>query len=147
MFAQLAGPHNLPPAAATPPAILSVPKPGGGYDYYQAPAGWQPALGDNWPLPEYPHPNKIGVASVALGRAMPAGCVKVGEGQQAIGSVTALPGAGGVIPALANMRDVSLGDIAIEGEYPGGGDNPWTLPMLGAFLVAGWLVYSWLDAR
>lgn len=140
MFAQLAGPHNLPAAAPTPPAILSVPKAGGGYDYYQAPAGWQPPLGDNWPLPEYAHPNKIGVASVALGRAMPRGCVKVGEGQQAIGSVTALPGAGGVIPALANARDVSLGDIAIEGESPETAGNPWTWPVILAAAAVGWFL-------
>jgi hypothetical protein len=99
---------DLPPPEPTPPAIFSVPRLGGGYVYYQSPEGVAPGLGNNWPLPSMKHPNGIGLASIAMGRHLPRGSVRVGEGSEARGSITPLPGAGGAIPGL----DASLGSFS-----------------------------------
>ena len=104
-YANTAQSFNLPPPEPTPPAIFSVPRQGGGYVYYQSPEGIAPGLGNNWPLPSMKHPNGIGIASVAMGRHLPRGSVRIGEGDEARGSITPLPGAGGAIPGL----DASLG--------------------------------------
>lgn len=113
-FASLSQEYNLPPEEPTPPAIFSVPKKGGGYVYYRSPPGVAPGLGDNWPNPSIRHPNPIGVASVTIGRSLPRGSVRIGEGKDAIGSITPLPGAGGDIPGL----DASLGSF-VDGEGTG----------------------------
>ena len=107
MFATGSKDYNLPAPEPTPPAIFSVPRKGGGYVYYRSPPGVAPGLGDNWPDPSMPHPNKIGVASITVGRPLPRGSVRIGEGDEAIGSITPLPGAGGRIPGL----DASLGSF------------------------------------
>jgi len=107
VFATRSKDYNLPAPEPTPPAIFSVPKKGGGYVYYRTPPGVAPGLGDNWPDPSMSHPNKIGVASITIGRPLPRGSVRVGEGEEAIGSITPLPGAGGRIPGL----DASLGSF------------------------------------
>lgn len=105
--------YNLPPPEPTPPAIFSVPKAGGGFVYYQSPPGVAPGLGDNWPLPSIVHANRIGVASVSVGRPLPRGSVRIGEGDVARGSITPLPGAGGDIPGL----DASLGATGSLGSF------------------------------
>jgi len=104
-YATQSATYALPPPEPTPPAIFSVPKPGGGYVYYQSPAGVQPPLGNNWPLPAVSHPNPIGVASITIGRQLPRGSVRVGEGPDARGSVTPMPGAWGDIPGLGVVED------------------------------------------
>lgn len=126
--------YNLPPPEPSAPAIFSVPRKGGGYVYYQAPEGVAPGLGDNWPDPVMPHPNPLGVASTAIGRVLPPGSVRIGEGDQARGSITPLPGQGGTIPGL----DASLGDVSMEDMMSG--DARWLIfaaVALGAAYIFG----------
>jgi hypothetical protein len=132
VFAKQAQDHNLPRPEPTPPAIFSVPKKGGGYVYYRSPPGVAPGLGDNWPNPSTAHANPIGIAAVSFGRPLPRGSVRIGEGDDAIGSVTALPGAGGRIPGL----DASLGSF--DGDMMSG-----TLPLLLAAAAGVALVFFW----
>lgn len=99
-YAQTSRPMHLPPPAPTDPAIFSVPRPSGGYDYYRSPPGAVPAQNNDWPTPNNPHPNSIAVASIHVGRDLPPGSVMIGSGLQAIGSITAMPGAGGTITGV-----------------------------------------------
>ncbi len=109
-YALASAPQNLPPPALTAPQMYSVPRPSGGYDYYQAPPGSSPGQNNDYPVPVVPHPNDIGLASVHVGRAMPRGCKFVGTGDRARGSITAMPGAGGDIPGLTG--ELSLGGLS-----------------------------------
>lgn len=108
MFAKTARPVPLPRAAPTAAQIFSVPRLSGGYDYYKAPPGTTPPLGNDYPVPNVAHANPIGISSLHVGREMPPGCVKVGSGERAIGSVTAMPGAGGSIPGLGSLGEFTL---------------------------------------
>lgn len=115
LFALNARPVALPPVGPTPPAIFSVPRLSGGYDYYQAPPGTNPAINNDFPVPNIAHPNDVGVSSLHVGREMPPGCVKVGSGPLARGSVTALPGAGGEITGIEALG--AKGGYRGVGEY------------------------------
>lgn len=117
-YAATASPVPLPPASATDPQIFSVPKLSGGFDYYQGPPGSSPGVNNDYPAPVVRHANDIGVASVHVGRPMPAGAVFVGSGDDAVGSVTAMPGAGGKIPGIHG--DPSLGAL---GWWPAGEED------------------------
>ena len=156
-FGLAATTYNLPAPAATPPAIFSVPKAGGGFDYYQTPAGVAPGLGDNWPLPSIVHPNRIGISSLTVGRDLPPGSVKVGEGLEAKGSITPMPGAGGPLPGL-DAEAAKAGFVSSDGVGGGGepeeivavevpGDAPTWLPAAAVGLFAGWLAYAWWSDR
>jgi len=113
-FATSSTPYNLPPPEPTPPAIFSVPKPGGGFVYYRSPPGVQPPLGNNWPLPNIAHPNPIGVSSLTIGRQLPPGSVRIGEGPNARGSITPMPGVWGDIPGLGSVQDtLSASPVAL----------------------------------
>jgi hypothetical protein len=107
-FAATSRQVSLPRPSATAPQIYSVPRLSGGYDYYQAPPGSSPALGNDYPVPNVSHPNPIGISSLHVGREMPPGCRLVGSGERAVGSVTAMPGAGGDIPNLGAMGEFTL---------------------------------------
>lgn len=154
-----AGSYNLPAPPPTAPAVFSVPKASGGFVYYQTPAGVAPGLGDNWPLPSIAHPNQVGVSSLTIGRDLPMGSVKIGEGLDARGSITPMPGAGGPLPGL-DAEAARAGVAVMSSDGTGGGGGPveivaeeipvgppgWLGPVaLG--LVGGWLFYSWMGSR
>jgi hypothetical protein len=131
--------------------MFSVPRPSGGYDYYQAPPGVAPPLNNDWPIPNVPHPNDIGLSSLHVGRALPAGSRRVGSGQQAVGSITAMPGAGGAIESLEALgvgrRPASavqgLGELSMS--PPAGAET--AVPMiLGAALVGFFGYLLWKDS-
>lgn len=115
LFANTSRGMPLPAAGATPAAMFSVPKQSGGYDYYQAPPGTNPAINNDFPTPNVAHPNDVGVSSLHVGREMPPGCVLVGSGPLAIGSVTAQPGAGGEITGIEALG--AKGGYRGMGEY------------------------------
>lgn len=138
LYAAVAGTYHLPPQAPTASAIFSIPRPSGGYDYYRAPPGSAVAWNDDHPLPTVAHPNPIGVSSLTLGRDLPPGSVRIGQGQDAIGSITPMPGAGqGEIASL-----VALG--AVDGD-----SDPEAPPRIlfwgaaAASFVAGLYLVSW----
>lgn len=148
--------YNLPDPSPTPPTTFSVPKAGGGYDYYQSPAGVAPGLGDNWPFPSMKHPNRVGISSLTVGRDLPPGSVKVGEGLEARGSITPMPGAGGPMPGL-DAEAARAGVINSDGTGGGGEPEevvaveipgstpPWVL--YGGAAVLGWFAFSWWRER
>lgn len=108
-YATDAAPSYLPSPSPTDPQVFSVPRLSGGYDYYRAPPGSSPGINNDYPPPVVKHGNDIGVAAVHIGRLMPPGCTHIGTGEEAIGSVTAMPGAGGKIPGIHS--DPSLGAL------------------------------------
>ena len=126
--------YNLPPPQPTDRQMYSVPRMSGGYDYYQAPPGTQPGWNDNYPLPNVKHRNKVGLASIAVGRDMPHGSVWVGSGERAIGSITPMPGAGGQIPGLGAPTDGIGGLGGVSLEQPASTAGGWALPL--AFVLA-----------
>lgn len=115
MFATEARSTSLPKAHPTPPAVFSVPRGEGGFDYYESPAGSTPVWNADWPKPNVKHPNGVGVAAVHIGRDLPRGARKVGSGHVAIGSVTAMPGAGGTLPGIEALgaRSLSAGSSGV----------------------------------
>lgn len=83
----------LPRPSPTEGQMYSVPRLDGLYDYYLGPPGSTPPRNDDYPLPSFAHPNPIGVSSLSVGRPLHPKARKVGTGEHAIGSVTAMPGA------------------------------------------------------
>jgi hypothetical protein len=79
----------------------------GRYDYYDAPVRY--GLGDDMPVPELPMASELGVASTEVGRPMPAGAVKVGSGNRAVGAIVPLSraGLGSVMDGLPLIRGVA----------------------------------------
>ncbi len=102
----------LPQPAVSRVTLYSVPRPDGGFEYYEAPAGRGVPLNDDFPVPTVPHPNKIGVSILTMGRPLPPGSRKVGEGFQARGSITPMPGVlqdGALVSGLGEYE--SLGGL------------------------------------
>lgn len=92
-YALSAAPLSLPAPSRTAPAVYSVPRPDGGYDYWEGPPGSSTPQNDDLPLPNLPHPNDVGVSSLTLGRPLPPGSRPTGrKGDIARGSVTPMPG-------------------------------------------------------
>jgi len=91
IFAFAGQPQYLPKQQPTAGQTFSVPTLDGRYAYYVSDQP-TPPRNDDFPLPISAHPNKIGIASTAIGREMPRNARFTGTGDQAIGSVTAMPG-------------------------------------------------------
>lgn len=110
--------HGQPvalPASGTPRGgVYSVPRPDGGYDYYQGPPGSQPPLNDDFPPPTVAHPNTIGVSALTLGRPLPPGSMRIGQGDTARGSITPMPGVRADGPLTSGLGSATgeLGPLA-----------------------------------
>lgn len=91
MFASQGKAQFLPRQQPTDRQMYSVPTLEGRFAYYRSNKP-TPPRNDDFPLPMAAHPNKIGIASTAIGREMPRDATYVGTGEQAIGCVTAMPG-------------------------------------------------------
>lgn len=65
--------------------IYSRWRPGGGYDYFEAPGSL--ALGDDLPAPRLESVGGIGMPSIEAGRAIPGNAQYVGSGTQARGLI------------------------------------------------------------
>ncbi len=117
VFALAASPQALPAPATLRPAIYSVPRPDGGFDYYEAPPGSSTPLNDDLPLPIIAHANPIGVSVLTLGRPLPPGSRLIGSGSRARGSCTAMPGVRADGPLTSGLSgsgaedDPALGSI------------------------------------
>lgn len=138
----------LPEPAPTDPVIFSVPRLSGGYDYYQSPPGVAPGQNNDWDIPNVSHPNAIGVSSLHIGHPLPAGSVRVGSGYEAVGSITPMPGAGGMISgvealgtrSLRGLAEVSPQVASTSADVPVGEPEP--LVKAGAFALAFVLAYG-----
>lgn len=131
IFAANAQPQRLPPPTPTPGQVFSVPRLGGGYDYYQSKIP-TPPLNDDYPLPNVAHPNEIGISSLAIGRPLPPDAVHVGSGLDAIGSLTPTPGSA---PPLTTSV-AGLGELTSS-------TMPWASYLLvAAAVAAGWWAYQ-----
>jgi hypothetical protein len=109
-YARTARAQALPPPAPSGPTIYSVPRPSGGYEYWEAPPGLGVPLNDDFPVPTVAHPNPIGVSILTLGRPLPPGSRKVGEGSVARGSITPMPGVRRDGPLTSGLgNDAALG--------------------------------------
>lgn len=113
-YALQGAPQALPRTAPTAPALYSVPRPSGGYDYYRAPIGSAPPQNDDFPVPTVPHANDVGVSSLTVGRPLPPGCVHIGSGDEARGSITPLPGVIADGPLATGLGSDGLGALSFE---------------------------------
>lgn len=110
-YALSATPTQLPAPAQTGPALYSVPRPDGGYDYWEGPPGSRTPQNDDLPLPNLPHPNDVGVSSLTLGRPLPPGARPTGKkGAEARGSVTPMPGVVPDGPLATGLGAYGAGD-------------------------------------
>lgn len=141
----------LPEPAPTDPVIFSVPRLSGGYDYYQSPPGVAPGQNNDWDIPNVTHPNAIGVSSLHIGHPLPPGSVRIGSGYEAIGSITPMPGAGGMISGVEALGTRSLRGLADVAPQPGQAvaisadvpeREPEPLVKAGAFALAFVLAYG-----
>lgn len=95
----------------------------GGYDYFKANETDVP-LGNDLPVPKISGGTKIGVASVDIGRPIPAGAARMGSGPLAIGLIAPTRKAG----ALSGLGDLVTSTI------------PAAYLWLSAGLLGGWAI-------